>query len=95
METIRYLTGVSTLNLDNEACVGCGMCEIVCPQGVFKMIKNKSKIFDLDGCMECGACSKNCPTSAITVKPGVGCAAYIIQTWIKGKEAASCGEGCC
>ncbi|MBW2428943.1 MAG: 4Fe-4S binding protein, partial [Deltaproteobacteria bacterium] len=53
-------------------------------------------IRDLDGCMECGACAQNCPTNAIRVTPGVGCASYIIQTWIKCKEAASCkGTQCC
>jgi ferredoxin len=46
--------------------------------------------------MECGACAKNCPAAAIAVTPGVGCAAYIIQTWIKGKNAAACGNiECC
>jgi hypothetical protein len=45
--------------------------------------------------MECGACAKNCPTDAIAVSPGVGCASYIIQTWIKGKGkdvAVCCGN---
>ncbi|MGD9281389.1 MAG: 4Fe-4S binding protein, partial [Desulfobacterales bacterium] len=50
----------------------------------------KARIHDLDGCMECGACAKNCPTAAIAVSPGVGCASYIIQTWIKGKDVAVC-----
>jgi NAD-dependent dihydropyrimidine dehydrogenase PreA subunit len=78
--------------LDEAACVGCGMCEIVCPHGVFFLHGKKARIHDLDGCMECGACAKNCPTDAIAVNPGVGCASYIIQTWIKGKgrEAAVC-----
>jgi ferredoxin len=40
--------------------------------------------------MECGACAKNCPTEAIAVTPGVGCAAYIIQTWFKGKNTTVC-----
>ena len=42
----------------------------------------------LEKCVECGACAKNCPSDAITLTPGVGCASYIIQTWIKGKGAA-------
>ena len=90
MENFRYLPGVTTLRLDDAACVGCGMCEIVCPHGVFSLHSQKARIHDLDGCMECGACAKNCPTAAITVSPGVGCASYIIQTWIKGKNAACC-----
>ena len=96
MENFRYLPGVSTLRLNAEACIGCGMCTTVCPHGVFQLNSQKAAIRDLDGCMECGACEKNCPTAAIAVTPGVGCAAYIIQTWIKGKEAAACGGvDCC
>lgn len=95
MDNFRYLTGVTTLSLDKEACVGCGMCTAVCPHNVFKMNDRKAKVVDLNGCMECGACATNCPTDAIRVSPGVGCAAYIIQTWIKGKENAACGTGGC
>jgi ferredoxin len=57
---------------------------------------SKAAISDRDGCMECGACALNCPSGAIQVSPGVGCAAYIIKTWIKGKDAAACdGVNCC
>ncbi len=90
METFRYLLGVTTLRLDEKTCVGCGMCQIVCPHAVFSLHNKKARIHDLDGCMECGACAKNCPTEAIAVAPGVGCASYIIQTWIKGRNAAAC-----
>ncbi len=91
MEKFRYLSGVTTLKLETEACVGCGMCELVCPHGVFRLQEKKAAIRDLDGCMECGACALNCPTDAICVTPGVGCASYIIKTWIKGKGAGACG----
>ncbi|MFH2218450.1 MAG: mercury methylation ferredoxin HgcB [Pseudomonadota bacterium] len=95
MENFRYLPDVSTLIVDAEACVGCGTCEIVCPHGVLKVENRKAQIVDMDGCMECGACTTNCPSGALNVTPGVGCAAYIIQTWIKGKDAASCGPADC
>ena len=96
MEQFRYLTNVSTIELDSAACVGCGACETVCPHGVFMIEDHKARIVDRDGCMECGACATNCSENAITVTPGVGCAEYIIMTWIKGKNAAACGEvKCC
>jgi NAD-dependent dihydropyrimidine dehydrogenase PreA subunit len=95
MNTLRYLQDVVTLRLDPEACVGCGVCTLVCPHQVFQIIDKKAIVEDIDGCMECGACANNCPVQAIIVRPGVGCASYIIQTWIKGKEAASCGPSCC
>ncbi len=98
MKELRYIPDVSTLKLDAVKCVGCGECEMVCPHSVFVIKDKKAVITDLDGCMECGACHMNCPADAISVSPGVGCAAYIISGWIYGKENASCGGpdgGCC
>jgi ferredoxin len=96
MKNLRYLENVVTLTLNAEKCAGCAMCIEVCPHGVLVMEGRKARIVDLNGCMECGACAKNCPTDAIAVSPGVGCAGYIIQSWIKGKEKASCGiSECC
>lgn len=90
MITLRYLPDVTTLTLDADACVGCGMCTQVCPHGVLMMEERKVLVADLDACMECGACTNNCPAEALRVTPGVGCAAYIIQSWIKGKNEAAC-----
>jgi NAD-dependent dihydropyrimidine dehydrogenase PreA subunit len=96
MAHFRYLPGVSTLKLDADRCVGCGACGEVCPHGVFSVSGPKARIVDGDGCMECGACARNCPTAAVTVNPGVGCASYIIQTWIKGRPEADGGSlNCC
>ena len=95
MENFRYIDEVSTLILDKTACIGCGLCLAVCPHEVFAMQERKATIIDGNGCMECGACALNCPVEALSVNPGVGCAAYIIQSWIKGKENASCGDGGC
>ncbi len=97
MKDFRYIKNVTTIELRRDQCVGCGACETVCPHQVFTISGGKAAIIDRDGCMECGACALNCPTKAIRVSPGVGCAAYIIQTWIKGPEKAACGPGggCC
>jgi ferredoxin len=95
MDDFRYLADVTTLKLDAAACVGCGACVQVCPHRVFVLQEKKARLADRDGCMECGACAVNCPVGAIGLKPGVGCAAYIIQSWLRGKEAASCGDACC
>lgn len=84
MKELRYISGVTTLRLDPDACVGCGLCETVCPHGVVELNHRKAQIVDLNGCMECGACTTNCPTQAIQVRPGVGCASYIIKDWVQG-----------
>lgn len=96
MESLRYLDDVVTLTLDEDKCVGCGDCTLVCPHGVLALNGPKAQIVDRNGCMECGACARNCVVQALSLTPGVGCASYIIQVWLKGKERASCGgEGCC
>lgn len=93
-----YLKNVVTLALDSEKCNGCGMCLKVCPHEVFGLNKGKAYIIDRDFCMECGACALNCPTLAISVNSGVGCAAGIIQGYLKNTEPScdcSCEETKC
>lgn len=90
MSGFRYLKNVVTLKLTDSACIGCGMCEEVCPHRVFAVTDRRARILDRDACMECGACAKNCPTGAISVTPGVGCAAAILNGWITGAKP-SCG----
>jgi len=91
MDTFRYLPGVATLVYDRDACVGCGACTRVCPHGVFVLDQGRAQLVDRDGCMECGACALNCPPQALAVSPGVGCAAYIINGWIKKAKRKGAG----
>lgn len=83
-----YLKNVTTLVLDRDRCVGCGMCTVVCPHGVFRLTEGNVRIEDRDACMECGACSRNCPAGAISVRAGVGCAAAILSGYFSGKEVS-------
>jgi NAD-dependent dihydropyrimidine dehydrogenase PreA subunit len=87
---MEYLKNVSSLMLETEKCIGCGMCINVCPHNVFRLSEKKASITDKDKCMECGACKKNCPVGAISVNAGVGCAAAIISGLISGSEP-ECG----
>lgn len=97
----QYLKNVATLEFNPGKCIGCGMCIDVCPHQVFQLESSKAQIVDRDRCMECGACAKNCPAEAITVQPGVGCAAAIIRGILTGSEpTCGCSEdsgkgGCC
>lgn len=93
----KYLKNVVSISYENEKCIGCGMCEEVCPHGVFSLNEGKAKITERDLCMECGSCALNCPANAIAVNAGVGCAAAFIFGWLTGKEpACGCSEsGCC
>lgn len=88
--SLRYIEQVVTLELDPEKCNGCTLCTQVCPHGVFVMEDRRARIADRGACMECGACAMNCAQGAISLEPGVGCAAAIINGWITGSEP-SCG----
>lgn len=91
MQGLRYLEDATTLKFDADKCTGCRVCTNVCPHGVFAMGPDKrAYVADLGACMECGACALNCSWNAISVKPGVGCAAAIIHSWVFGGEP-SCG----
>jgi ferredoxin len=95
---LRYLEDVTTLHLIVEKCIGCGMCEIVCPHRVFTIEGRKAKITDKNHCIECGACGNNCPVAAIEVDAGVGCASAIIYGWLTGNDPScdcSGNSGCC
>jgi len=90
MRKFIYLKDVVTLTLDEEKCIGCGVCLIVCPHAVLSMNAKHARIRNRDACMECGACALNCPTGAVTVDAGVGCAAAIINTALGRKESSCC-----
>ncbi|SDB24847.1 4Fe-4S binding domain-containing protein [Desulfonatronum thiosulfatophilum] len=90
MKRYRHLQNVATLLYNEDKCVGCGLCATVCPHRIFVLCNGKAAVMDREACMECGACALNCPTEAITVTPGVGCASYIIQTWLPRKRSKGC-----
>ncbi|MBM7615733.1 mercury methylation ferredoxin HgcB [Alkaliphilus hydrothermalis] len=69
---MNYLKNVAAIRLDQDKCIGCGICLEVCPHGVFEMLQGKANFHDKDLCIECGACDRNCPVKAIEVKSGVG-----------------------
>jgi NAD-dependent dihydropyrimidine dehydrogenase PreA subunit len=89
MRQLRYIKDVTTLKLDEERCISCGMCTEVCPQGVIQLDNGYARIGNRDACMECGACGRNCPTEAFSVQAGVGCAAAVINTML-GRNASAC-----
>jgi NAD-dependent dihydropyrimidine dehydrogenase PreA subunit len=59
--------------IDEEKCIGCGMCVTSCPRGVFKFDyeKRKAKVVNPMNCMiACITCSNLCPVGAISFTKG-------------------------
>jgi len=87
---LRYLSDVTTLELDEDLCTGCGTCVTVCPQRVLRLQSRKAVIADRDACMECSACATNCAEGAVSVRKGVGCANAIIVSAFGRRNDACC-----
>jgi len=54
---------------DPEVCIGCAVCENVCPQGAVHVIANGSShaVVESESCRGCGICVAECPTGAMTL----------------------------
>jgi NAD-dependent dihydropyrimidine dehydrogenase PreA subunit len=91
---MKTVERINTLLYFPRLCTNCGMCSLVCPQGVFAPGETVARMVNRDACIECGACALNCEADAIQVQAGVGCAAAMIQSALTGRKEVSCGADC-
>lgn len=52
--------------VDEETCIGCGICVDACPQGVLEVGDGLVEVINEDACIACGDCLEECPMGAIT-----------------------------
>lgn len=54
------------IQIDQDKCVGCGLCVNACQQGAIQLIDGKAKLIHDDYCDGLGRCLPKCPVDAIS-----------------------------
>lgn len=54
------------IKIDEDKCIGCGLCAEACHEGAIGMVNGKAKLLRDDYCDGLGDCLPVCPTNAIT-----------------------------
>jgi len=67
LSTGFVLTPAQVAASDPQVCIGCGVCETVCPQGAVQLTTGTDAhaVVDANICRGCGICSAECPSGAI------------------------------
>ena len=51
--------------INEDECVGCGICVDSCPQEVLEVTRGAAEVVNEDSCIACEDCLEACPMGAI------------------------------
>lgn len=91
----------TVIHIDEEKCVGCGLCISACHQDALQLIDGKARLVSDSYCDGLGKCMPKCPTGAMTLEEReakefsgpapeqntAGCAGTSVKTMDPGTEA--------
>ncbi len=81
--------------VNQDMCVGCGICVDNCPTGAIQQEKTSKAVIDDDKCIRCGKCHTVCPKDAVRhdsekipelVKQNIEQAKLLLKHYDKPKE---------
>ena len=59
------------LRVDEDLCVGCGICADACPMKILIVHDRQCSLADDTICLECGTCVHECPKNALSIEEDV------------------------
>jgi len=65
MKGWKYSMKRNVITIDEDKCIGCGLCASACHQGAIGLVDGKAKLLREDYCDGLGRCLPVCPTEAI------------------------------
>ena len=62
------MNSTTSVEIDREACNGCGICVEICPLDCLRMDAHEKAFMKYDECWYCGSCTLDCPVDAIILR---------------------------
>lgn len=84
----------NVIEIDQDKCIGCGLCTKACHQGAIQLVDGKAKLMSDSYCDGLGMCLPNCPVDAIQLVEKETDAFDVSRKDFALKQNGSTASGC-